>query len=289
MRIFWLLTLSILVLPPCQLSEAATLTEIKQRGEIVIGVKADYKPWGYKDENGDYQGMEIELARDIADRLQVKLTLVPALSSNRVQLLNDGKADVIVATFSVTEERKKQVAFIEPSYYAAMTALLTAINTQNPNIDLLHGRKICAVAGNYSNKSVAALAGRDLSEHKTLLEAEEKLLSGECDALNFDDVALLYEIKSNGEKWKGYDISPLISVKPALWGLAVPLPERDGELAKFLSETILDWHRRGDLLRLEKKWLGENSMALQWLSSKVKGTDTALEAGAVRNISSRRD
>jgi polar amino acid transport system substrate-binding protein len=258
-----------------QALSAATLDAIKKRGSIVIGVKSDYKPWGFTDDKGELDGMEIELARDIAKRLDVKLVLVPALSSNRVQFLNEGKVDVILATFSVTEERKKQVAFIEPSYYAAMTAILTKSKSGLNGESTIKNRKICAVAGNYSNKSVSDIISTNLIEAKTLPEAEEKLLAGECDGVSFDDVVLLYQIKSEGERWKDYDISLLMSVAPAPWGLAVPLAERDGKLAKFLSSTVKDWHRKGTLLKLEKKWVGENSMALQWLSQKIKTADAA--------------
>lgn len=260
---------------------SATLEAIKKRGSIVIGVKEDYKPWGFKDEKGHFDGMEIELARDIAKRLNVKLQLIPVISSNRVQFLNEGKVDVILATFSVTEERKKQVTFIEPSYYAAMTAILTR-NKSGVNGDAsTKNRKICAVTGNYSNKSVAAIVGTDLIESKTLPEAQGKLIAGDCDGVSFDDVVLLYQIKSDAEKWKDYDISLLLGVTPAPWGIAVPLAEKDGKLATLLSAAVKDWHRKGTLLKLEKKWVGDNSMALQWLSQKVKTADAAAKSSSL--------
>jgi polar amino acid transport system substrate-binding protein len=251
----------------------ATLDEIKKRGSVSIAVKSDYKPWGFAGESGRLEGMEVDLARDIARRLKVKLVLVPAVSSNRVQLLNEGKADIILATFSVTEERKKQVAFIEPSCYAAMTAVLHKTGSGIGNAASLKGRAICAVAGNYSNKAVAPFVGHDLIESKTLTDAEERLRSGECDGVNFDDVVLLYQLKSEKDRWQNYDISLLMSVTPAPWGIAVPLAEKNGALSKFLSKTVSEWHRKGTLLRLEKKWVGDNSMALQWLSSKVKAAE----------------
>jgi polar amino acid transport system substrate-binding protein len=231
--------------------------------------------------------MEVDLARNIAERLKVKLVLVPAVSSNRVQLLNEGKADIVLATFSVTEERKKQVAFIEPSWYAAMIAILSKTGSGIGNEKVLKDRAICAVAGNYSNKTVAPFVGRDLIESKTLTEAEEKLRAGECEGVSFDDVVLLYQLKSEGDKWKNYDITLLLTVTPAPWGIAVPLTEKDGTLAKFLSKTVNEWHRKGTLLRLEKKWVGDNSMALQWLTSKVRAAEAKkLKARSLSNAAS---
>jgi polar amino acid transport system substrate-binding protein len=262
----------LLTLPFANVS-GATLDAIKKRGSVFIAVKSDYKPWGFTDQSGKLQGMEVDLARNIAERLKVKLVLIPAVSSNRVQLLNEGKADIVLATFSVTEERKKQVAFIEPSWYAAMIAVLSKTGSGIGNEKALKGRAICAVAGNYSNNAVAPFVGRDLIESKTLTEAEEKLRAGECEGVNFDDVVLLYQLKSEADKWKNYDITLLMSVTPAPWGIAVPLKEKNGALSKFLSKTVHEWHRKGTLLRLEKKWVGDNSMALQWLTSKVRAAE----------------
>jgi polar amino acid transport system substrate-binding protein len=254
----------------CQAATADALDEIKKRGSIIIITKSDYNPWGFTNADGTLDGMEPELARDIAKRLNVKLVLVPSVSSNRIPLLNEKKGDLIFATLGVTEERKKQVAFIEPYYYASMIAILTKANSGIGGEKTLKGRKICAVAGNLGNASVSEFAGGDLVESKTLPAAEEKLRSGECEGVSFDDVVLLYQIRSEAEKWKDYDISLLLSVTPAPWGLAVPLGEKDGRLAKFLSATVMDWHRKGTLLASEKKWIGDNSMALKWLSEKVK-------------------
>jgi polar amino acid transport system substrate-binding protein len=272
MNWFCVTAAAVLLISPVNVS-GATLDEIKKRGSIIIAVKSDYKPWGFAGPTGNLQGMEVDLARNIAERLKVKLALVPAVSSNRVQLLNEGKADIVLATFSVTEERKKQVTFVEPSYYAAMTAVLHKTGSGIGNEASLKGRAICAVAGNYSNKTVAPFVGRDLIESKTLTEAEDRLRSGVCEGVNFDDVVLLYQIKSEWDKWQNYDISLLMSVTPAPWGIAIPLGEKDGALSKFLSKTVREWHRKGTLLRLEKKWIGDNSMALQWLSSKVKAAE----------------
>lgn len=261
-------------------ASADVLDTIKQRGKIIIAAKTDYPPWGSQEPDGTFKGMEIELAKDIARRLGVQLELVPAFSSNRVQLLNEGQADLVLATYSVTEERKKQVYFIEPSYYAAMIGVLTRTNSGVGGEASLKGRKICAVAGNYSNKTVQAFVEAPLIEYKTLTEAQDKLRAGECDGVNFDDVVLLYQLKSEEEKWKDYDIALLLTVDPAPWGLAVQLDEKDGRFAKFLSGVVTDWHRRNTLLALERKWVGDNSMALQWLSEKVKVAAAAAATAA---------
>ena len=62
----------------------AGFKKVLDRGKVVIGVKADYKPWGFRDSDGNLVGMEIDMAQDVADALGVKLELVPVQSSNRM-------------------------------------------------------------------------------------------------------------------------------------------------------------------------------------------------------------
>ncbi|MDP7047455.1 MAG: transporter substrate-binding domain-containing protein, partial [SAR324 cluster bacterium] len=72
--------------------------KVMKRGKIVIGVKADYKPWGYRNTSGALVGMEIDMAKDVAAAMGVKLELVPVQSSNRMQFLEQGKIDMMIAT-----------------------------------------------------------------------------------------------------------------------------------------------------------------------------------------------
>src|SRR5436189_4129182 len=94
---------------------AQTLEKIKQRGVLVVGTKADYQPFGFRDPSGAIVGFEPDLAMDVARTLGVKLELVPVLSSNRIPLLSEGKVDLIIATMNDTPERHKLVDFVSPS------------------------------------------------------------------------------------------------------------------------------------------------------------------------------
>src|SRR5262249_40538497 len=98
---------------------AQTLDKIRQRGVLVVGTKADYKPFGFRDPGGAIVGFEPDLPRDLADRLGVRLELEPVVSANRMQFLQQGKIDLMLATMNVTEERRKTVGIVEPSYYAS--------------------------------------------------------------------------------------------------------------------------------------------------------------------------
>ena len=91
-----------------------TLDEIKESGEINLGVFSDKSPFGYVDENGDYQGYDIYLAERLAKDLGVKVNYVSTEAANRVEYLETGKVDIILANFTVTDERAEKVDFALP-------------------------------------------------------------------------------------------------------------------------------------------------------------------------------
>jgi len=82
------------------LAQSDTLASVKQKGKLVVGVKADYKPFGYTDSSGKIVGLEIDLAQDVAKRLGVQLELVPVVAANRMEFLKQGRIDLMIAVFA---------------------------------------------------------------------------------------------------------------------------------------------------------------------------------------------
>lgn len=97
-----------------------TLDEIKDSGKIVIGVFSDKNPFGYVDENSEYAGYDIELANRLAEDLGVEVEFVSTEAASRVEFLQTGKVDLILANFTVTDERAEQVDFASPYMNVAL-------------------------------------------------------------------------------------------------------------------------------------------------------------------------
>lgn len=97
-----------------------TLDEIKESGTINIGVFSDKNPFGYVDENGEYQGYDIYFAKRIGEDLGVKVNFVSTEAANRIEYLQTGKVDIILANFTVTDERKEEVDFALPYMNVAL-------------------------------------------------------------------------------------------------------------------------------------------------------------------------
>ena len=97
-----------------------TLDEIKASGTINIGVFSDKNPFGYGDENGEYQGYDVYFARRIGEDLDLTVNYVSTEAANRVEYLETGKVDIILANFTVTPERAEKVDFALPYMNVAL-------------------------------------------------------------------------------------------------------------------------------------------------------------------------
>lgn len=97
-----------------------TLDEIKNSGSINIGVFSDKNPFGYVDENGEYQGYDVYLAERLGKDLGVDINYISTEAANRVEYLETGKVDIILANFTVTDERAEKVDFALPYMNVAL-------------------------------------------------------------------------------------------------------------------------------------------------------------------------
>lgn len=97
-----------------------TVDEIKESGTINIGVFSDKSPFGYVDENGNYAGYDVYFAERIGADLGVKINYVSTEAANRIEYLQTGKVDIILANFTVTKERAQEVDFALPYMNVAL-------------------------------------------------------------------------------------------------------------------------------------------------------------------------
>lgn len=97
-----------------------TLDEIKESGSINIGVFSDKNPFGYVDENGEYQGYDVYLANRLGEDLGVDINYVSTEAASRVEYLETGKVDIVLANFTVTDERAQKVDFALPYMNVAL-------------------------------------------------------------------------------------------------------------------------------------------------------------------------
>lgn len=228
------------------LAAADTLEDIKSAGKIVVGVKQDYRPWGYLDASGKIVGFEIDLAQDVATRLGVGLELVPVVASNRMEFLQQGKIDLIIATLGDTEERLKVIGMIEPNHYASGANVLAAKAAGIASWQDLSGKDICALQGSYYNKKVQQDYGANLVAFAGVPEATAALANGSCVAFHYDNTWIESQVATDPQ-WADYHM-PLPTEQLTPWAIAVPLEDLEGPYGTVMREVSTDWHKSGFLI-----------------------------------------
>ena len=227
-------------------ASADAIDDIRKRGKLIVGVKADYAPYGYLNSDGRIVGLEPDLAQDVAEVLGVSLELVPVVSSNRMQFLEQGKIDLMIATMTDTSERRGVVEIVDPNYYSSGTNILTKGNfTQWAD---LKGAPVCGIQGAFYNRKTSEEFGAEIVAFKGTAEALTALKQNRCVAFVYDDSFLVSRLAE--ADWEGWKM-PLPTIDDAPWGLAVPKGE--DAFAALMSGMVVKWHVTGRILGLEQK------------------------------------
>lgn len=183
--------------PPEGTGTARTLDEIKESGKIVIGVFSDKAPFGYVDENGDYQGYDVYFAQRIAKDLGVEVEYVSTDPASRVEYVATGKVDIILANFTVTEERAQQVDFALP-YMKVMLGVVSPDSNVITDVADLSGKNLIVVKGTtaetYFEKNYPDIT---LQKYDEYADAYNALLDGRGDAFSTDNTEVLAWALSN--------------------------------------------------------------------------------------------
>ena len=172
-------------------SRARTLQDIKDSGTLVIGVFSDKKPFGYVDENGDYQGYDVYFARRLGQDLGVELKLVSVDAPNRVEYLSSAKVDIILANFTVTPARAEVVDFALP-YMKVALGVVSPDSALITTAAQLAGKTLIVSKGTTAETYFAENHPEvRLLKFDTYTEAFNALLDGRGDALSTDNTEVL--------------------------------------------------------------------------------------------------
>lgn len=245
---------------------------IQMRDRLVVGVKGDYPNWGFRNNRGQLVGLEIDLAKDLADRLGVDLDLRQVQSANRLQLLENGNIDVVIATMGDNETRREAATLIEPHYYSSGLNILSRSDRSFSAWEDLDGRKVCAKQGAYSNKTIRYRYGPELLVFKANRDALSALEQNRCVAWLYDDTAIAYDLTQ--PRWRQYEM-PLPTEELVPWTIGIQKEEGGGPLHRFIQDTIGDWHRTGFILQLQDKWNIQRTDYLEEMNRVWSATDAA--------------
>ena len=194
-----------------------TLDEIKESGTVKIGVFSDKNPFGYVDENGDYQGYDIYFGDRLAKDLGVEAEYVSTDAANRVEYLKSGKVDIILANFTVTAERAESVDFALP-YMKVALGVVSPDSALITSADELNGKKLIVTKGTtaetYFSENYPDI---ELVKFDQYTEAYNALLDGRGDAFSTDNTEVLaWALQNDGFSVGIESIGNLDTIAPAV-------------------------------------------------------------------------
>jgi glutamate transport system substrate-binding protein len=181
-----------------------TMAKLADKGSITIGTKFDQPLFGLKGPSGEPEGFDVEIGKIIAEALGIeddKIKWVESVSANREPFIQDGKVDIVVATYTINDERKEIVDFAGPYFVAGQTILVKKDNTDITGPDDLAGKTVCSVEGS----TPAANIEENYPEAKLELtdaysNCLEPLRNDQVDAITTDNVILAgFVDQSDGE------------------------------------------------------------------------------------------
>lgn len=170
------------------------LNAIIQRDKLIVGIRNDAPPFGFKDKDGFTVGYDADLAKLVAKAIlgdEKKVEFVPVTASNRILKLNSGEVDCLIATMSITAQRQQILNFSSP-YYMAGQAILVKNSSKASSLRDFSGKKLIIVFGSTSERNLRSNVPEvTIIGYKTYQEAYNALKAGKADGIVADDTILL--------------------------------------------------------------------------------------------------
>lgn len=194
-----------------------TVEEIQADGTIRIGVFSDKAPFGYVDQNGNYAGYDVYFAERIAKDLGVEVEYVSTEPASRVEFVETGKVDLILANFTVTPERAEKVDFCLP-YMKVALGIVSPDDAVITDPAQLNGKKLIVCKGTTAETFFAEnYPDVELLKYDQYADAYNALLDGRGDGLSTDNTEVLAWALSNPGFTVGVDsLGSIDSIAPAV-------------------------------------------------------------------------
>ena len=228
------------------------LNAIIQRDKLIVGIRNDAPPFGFKDKDGFTVGYDADLAKLVAKALlgdEKKVEFVPVTASNRILKLNSGEVDCLIATMSITAQRQQILNFSSP-YYMAGQAILVKNSSKASSLRDFSGKKLIIVFGSTSERNLRSNVPEvTIIGYKTYQEAYNALKAGKADGIVADDTIIL-GFSTNDKSVK--ILPKRYSKEP--YAVVFRKDEASSNFNSKVDYIIENLHSSGKLNRLQEKW-----------------------------------
>jgi polar amino acid transport system substrate-binding protein len=225
------------------------LTKVLKSHTLRVGVQTEAAPWGVRQSDGSYEGFDIDIAKALGKSLGAKVQFVPATNESRIPMLQADKADVMIASFTATDERAQEVAFTIP-YAAGGTLIAVPKNSDIKSYADLAGKTVSASRGSIGEQILKTdFPKAKPSLFNTFADSVQALKSGKVDALIENNVIVPDLVR------KDSDLSILQGpvLEPSL--MAMGIQQGDQVWQTYLNNFIRNYNVSGQNDASSRKWL----------------------------------
>jgi len=245
------LSVSLATLAATQASADATLDRIKGRGKLTVGVILSGAPFGYIDPaSQDQKGYNVDLAKALAADLGVELETVTVTPPNRVQFLQQGKVDLLIANMQYTEERAKILDYVPTPYDRAGGAAVVRKDSGLKDWADLKGKPVCISQGSNYAQPLAEEYGAIVKGLPSQPESLLALQGGNCVAAVHVGATVGLLLVDRADEWKDYAIpfpTELIPSDSVIW-----LRKGESDTQAALDNSVKKLHASGKMLEMAK-------------------------------------
>ncbi|WP_373471559.1 amino acid ABC transporter substrate-binding protein [Carnobacterium alterfunditum] len=233
--------------------------QIKEEGTLVVGLDDTFAPMGFRDSNGDIVGFDVDLANEVAEKLDVEVEFQPIDWALKETELKSGNIDVIWNGYTITEERKKQVDFSSP-YLENSQIIIVLEDSEIQTKEDLSGKVVSAQQSSSAVEAINAdesniveeFADQDVVLYPSNNDVFNDLASGRSEAIVVDETLGRYYMKQNKE------IS--YRVLEDNFGeeeYAVGMRKEDDKLTEAINNALDEMREDGTFDEIYAKWFAE--------------------------------
>lgn len=228
---------------------ADELEDIQKAGSIKVGVEGTYAPFTYHDEAGDLVGFDVEVAKAIAEKLEVEVEFVESDWDSLLAAVDSGRIDTVINDVSVTEEREQKYDFSDPYFYISRQVVVPSDNDDIKSLDDLNGKK---VATNITNDYAAQLEelGATIVPISTSEEAATLVTSGRADFCMFSTVILNEYLEQHPDA----ELKVAFVIPEEDEAIAIPVRKGETNLINAINDVLSELRENGTLEELSVKY-----------------------------------
>ena len=214
-----------------------TMAELNEAGAITIGTKYDQPGFGLLNPSGTPEGFDVEIGKLIAAKLGIPedgITFVETVSANRESFIQNGQADIVVATYTINDKRKEVVDFAGPYYEAGQDIMVASGNPEGiKGPDDLAGKNVCSVEGSTPAENIRTnYPEAQLTLFDVYSKCADALTNGQVDAVTTDNVILTGLVAGNPD---GFELVGNPFTKEPY---GIGLTKGDTEFRTFINDTL---------------------------------------------------